>query len=188
MFILFVCYVRVEQLTIRENELSAILRYVCDNKCNRTLSQVERDGYVRTVIDLLRTHPSLANYHHVPLSTNQWHSTLHSKHYPSRLSSAVNMTSLQSTVSPSVNLTVSQSVSPSRRQHSRRHQYDVLPNTTTYDDFNATVNELRDINIVHLMRIAYILHCIGISILGVLLFEVSRPVLRPDNCFLGAEG
>lgn len=97
------------------------------------------------------------------------------------------MTSLQSTVSPSVNLTASHSVSTSRRQHSRTHQYDVLPNTTTYDDFNATVNELRDINIVHLMRVAHILHCIGISILGVLLFEVCRPVLRPDNCFLSAE-
>ncbi len=166
--------------------MNAILRYVCNDTCNATQSQSERDSRVRTVINLLRTHPALASHHHVSTS-HQSQTGTRSKQATSKPPSLANMTSLRSTVVPPPSVTVYSEVTPMHRHHNRYHHHDVLLFNVSDRDINTTVNEMRDVNILHLMKIAHILHCIGISILGVLLLEVSKAVIVSNttlNCSL----
>lgn len=208
---------RTEQLTLRDDELTAILRHVCNDTCSvDSLSQAERDAHVGTVIHLLRTHPSLdgrrshvtKHFRQSPVSSDsnlttrqqhegrgevtasysvQQHTAIPvQRHGNNKSRSAAVIARKQqlkyppssNTLSPSPPLLLTHNdEQPERVAYPshvsrRKHLHDDEKGWRYNNTINETLNQMRDDNIIHLMLIAHILHCIGISILGILLLEV----------------
>ena len=204
-----------EQLTIREDELDAILRLVCNDTCKTST----RETHIQIAIDLLRTHPALtgsqglphlsppdrlAEYQKplTPYSTYSYvlrsfqNSRLH--HHATLSKSASPDVKADETIADTTFRSVSvppilRHTAPNRLRHTPVHDFlkfqDDLVHADNLYNFSTINNTIynftsRDLNIAQMMRIAHLLHCAGISILGILLLEVNFNMLHSTNIII----